>query len=60
MIEFKVVSMNPETGKESVDYELFTSVESAKKFDEMHTDVHVDFDSMIDWNHSENKYEYDI
>lgn len=59
MLEFKVTTTNPVTGKETVEYELFPSFEAAVQFDSMHTNSHVDFDSMIDWAHGEHKYEYE-
>jgi hypothetical protein len=58
MIEFKVISKNPHTGKDVTNYELFRSVEAAEQFDDANPEVTVDFDSMIDWAHSETKYEY--
>lgn len=58
MIEFKVTTTNPVTGDATVDYELFTSVESAEQFNDLHPNSEVDFDSAIDWGHSEEKYEH--
>lgn len=59
MIEFRVVTKNALTGEESTDYELFKSVEAAEFFDSTHPNATVDFDSMIDWAHGEEKYEYE-
>ena len=58
MIEFKITTKNAVTGKDSISYELFKTVEDAKFFDETHPNATVDFDSAIDWAHTEEKYEY--
>jgi hypothetical protein len=59
MIEFKVITKNALTGKETTDYELFRSVEAAEAYSDMHPNATVDFESAIDWAHTETKYEYD-
>lgn len=58
MVEFKIVRKNPVTGKLETDYELFKTVKQAEQLNDSDPDITVDFDSMIDWDHSENKYEW--
>lgn len=58
MIEFKITRTNPVTGDTVTDYELFPSVEAAEQYADLHPEADVDFDSSIDWAHSEDKYEH--